>query len=112
MQEKKSLLANNFIKYFINLWLTIRSDSDVSSPYQRNHKNQNKVPTSSSNTDKNIDSELKALAKLRKVYPSYSMIGYLNTNSIRNKIVQLTDICKTSPIEILCTDEIDETKLD
>ena len=32
----------------------IRSDSDMSSPYQRNGKNQNKVPTSSSNADKNI----------------------------------------------------------
>ena len=28
-----SLLANNFIKYFINMWLTIRSDSDTSLPY-------------------------------------------------------------------------------
>ena len=37
------------------------------------------------------------------------MTGYLNINSIRNKIVQLTDICKTTPIEILC---IDETKLE
>ena len=37
------------------------------------------------------------------------MIGYININSIRNKIVQLTDICKTSPIEII---GIDETKLD
>ena len=109
MQEKKSLLANNFIKYFINLWLTIRSDSDASSPYQRNHKNQNKVPTSSSNTDKNIDFYLEALAKLRRDYPSNPMIGYLNINSIRNKIVQLTNICKISPIEILC---VDETKLD
>ena len=30
----------------------IRSDSDMSSPYQRNDKNQDEVPTSSSNTDK------------------------------------------------------------
>ena len=37
------------------------------------------------------------------------MIWYLNINSIRHKIVLLTDICKTSPIVILC---IDETKLD
>ena len=37
------------------------------------------------------------------------MIGYLNIISIKDKIVQLTDICKTSPIEILC---IDESKLD
>ena len=91
------------------MWLTIRSDSDMGSPYQRNDKNQNKVPTSSSNTDKNIDSDLEVLAKLGRDYPSYPMIGYSNINSIRKKIEQLTDICKTSPIEILC---IDETKLD
>ena len=66
-----------------------------------------KVPTSSSNTDKNIDSDLEALAILRRDYPSYPRIGYLNINSIRNEIVQLTNICKTTPIEILC---IDQTK--
>ena len=72
----------------------------MSLPYQWHDKNQNKVPTSSLNTDKIIDSDLEALAKLRRDYPSYPMIGYLNLNSIRNKIVQLTDLC------------IDETKLD
>ena len=81
----------------------------MSSNYQRNNKNQNKVPTCSLNTDKNIDSDREALAKLRRDKPFYPMIGYLNINSIRNNIVQLTDICKTSPTEILC---IDETKLD
>ena len=69
------MLAGNFIKYFINMWLTIRSNSDMSSPYQRDDKNQNKVPTSSSNNDKNIDSDLEALAKLSRDYPSYPMIG-------------------------------------
>ena len=72
----------------------------MSLPYQWYDKNQNKVPTSSSNTDKIIDCDLEALAKLRRDYLSYPMIGYLNLNSIRNKIVQLTDLC------------IDETKLD
>ena len=70
----------------------------MSLPYKRNNKNQNKVRTSSSNTDKNIDFDLEALAKLRKDYYSYPMIGYLNIDSIRNKIVQLTDICRTSLI--------------
>ena len=58
----KSLLANNFIKYFVNMWLTktIRADSDMSLPHLTNDVNQNKVPTSSSNTDKIIDSDLEA----------------------------------------------------
>ena len=50
----------------------------MSLPYQWHDKNQNKVPTSSSNTDKIIDSDLEALAKLRRDYPSYPMIRYLN----------------------------------
>ena len=80
----------------------------MNSPYERNDKNQTKVPTSA-HTDKNIDSNLEALAKLRRDYPSNPIIGYFNINSIRNKIVQLTDTCKTTLIEILC---IDETNLD
>ena len=43
--------------------LRIRSDCDTTSPYLRNDKNQNKELTSSSNTDKNIDSDLEPLAK-------------------------------------------------
>ena len=49
----------------------------MSLSYQRNDKNQNKVPTSSSNTDKYIDSDLEALAKLRRDYPSNPMIVYI-----------------------------------
>ena len=36
----------------------------MSSPYQRNDKDQNKVPTFSSNTDKNVDSDLEALEEI------------------------------------------------
>ena len=50
--------------------LTNRSDSDMSSPYQRNDENQNKEPTSFSNINKNIDSDLEPLAKLRRDYPA------------------------------------------
>ena len=52
-----------------------RSESDMSSPYQRNDKTRTKVPTSFSNNHKNIDSNLEALAKLRRDYPSNPMIG-------------------------------------
>ena len=37
------------------------------------------------------------------------MIGYLNINSLRNKIDYLRDICNKFPLEIFCTDE---TKID
>ena len=73
----------------------------------QNDKNQSKLTSSSSNTDKNIDSDIEALAKFRRDYPSNPMIGYLiNINSIRNKMVQSADICKTSSTEILCIDVI------
>ena len=39
---------------------TIRADSDLSLPHLTNDVNQNKVPTSSSNTDKVIDSDREA----------------------------------------------------
>ena len=81
----------------------------MSSPYRRKDKNQSNIPTSSSNTEKDIDFDLESLAKLRSDYPSNPMIVYLNINFKRNKIVQLTDICKTFLIEVHC---IDETKLD
>ena len=46
IKPEKSLLANNFIEYFLNMWLTILSDSNMSSPYQRNDKNQNSTGAS------------------------------------------------------------------
>ena len=49
------------------------------------------------------------MAKLRRDFPSNPTLRNLNINSIKNKIVQLTNICKTSLIEILC---IDKTKLE
>ena len=61
-------------------------------------KKLKKAPISCSNTDKNIDSDLEALAKFTRDYPSNPIISYSSTNSIRNKIIQFTDICKISPI--------------
>lgn len=37
------------------------------------------------------------------------MIGYLNINSLRNKIGYLRDACNKSSLNVLC---IDETKID
>ena len=86
--------------------LTILSDSDMRFPYQSNEENLTRELTfSSSNIDKNIDSDVEPLAKLGRDYPANSMLECLNINSIKNKIVLLTDICQTSPIEILRRDE-------
>ena len=37
------------------------------------------------------------------------MIGYININSLREKIVSLREVLSKAPIDILC---VDETKLD
>ena len=47
--------------------------------------------------------------KMRKVYSKNPVLGYLNTNSLRNKIVSLRSVFAKALIDILC---IDETKLD
>ena len=52
---------------------------------------------------------MKGLSKLRKAYPNNPIIGYLNINSLKEKIICLRDIISTSKIDIL---GIDKTKLD
>ena len=47
--------------------------------------------------------------KTRKTYGKITIIGYLNINSLRTKIVCLKEILHKAPIDILC---IDQTKLD
>lgn len=49
------------------------------------------------------------LIDLRNKYPYNPIIGYLNINSLRNKIIDLREVIKKAPLDIFC---IDETKLD
>ena len=49
------------------------------------------------------------LIKLRKNYSKNPILGYLNINSIRNKIIYLRELVSKAPIDIFC---IDETKID
>ena len=48
---------------------------------------------------------------MREVYFKNPVLGYLNINSLRNKIISLRDIVAKVLIDILCID-VDETKLD
>ena len=43
---------------------------------------------------------LKSLSKLQKAYPNNPIIGYLNINSLKEKITCLRDIISTSKIDI------------
>ena len=57
----------------------------------------------------NIESDVSGLVKLRKDYINNPSIGYLNINSLSEKIICLREICLKTSIDILC---VDEMKLD
>ena len=67
----------------------------------------NQLSNKAKNTNHNLDIE--ELINLRKLYTNNAIVGYLNINSLRNKITQLKEVCRKAPIELLCTDE---TKFD
>ena len=80
--------------------------------FNENFKNQwesvaNQISNKAKNTNQNLDIE--KLIDLRKLYNNNPIIGYLNINSLRNKITQFREVCGKAPIDLLC---IDETKLD
>ena len=54
----------------------------------------------------NIDSDLKKLQVLSVENDSNLIVAQLNINSLDEKINHLREICKESPINILCVDEI------
>ena len=53
--------------------------------------------------------DISSLVRSRKNYPNNPLIGYLNINSLRNKIDCLQILLEKAPLDILC---VDETKLD
>ena len=57
----------------------------------------------------NFDSDLKMLRVLRVKNDSNPIVACLNINSLGEKINNLREICKESPIDIFC---VDETKID
>ena len=57
----------------------------------------------------NVKSNVSGLVKFRKDYINNPSIGYLNINSLSEKIIYLREICLKNSIDILC---VDETKID
>ena len=53
--------------------------------------------------------DLDGLNKLSKEHQNNPIIGYLNVNTLRNKINDSRKICRKAQIHVLC---IDETKFD
>ena len=60
----------------------------------------------SQNVSEIFHSDLKRLKVLRVENDSNPIVAYLNINSLGEKINHLLEICKDSPIDILCVDEI------
>ena len=60
----------------------------------------------SQNVSENFDTDLKKLKVLRVENDSNPIVAYFNINSLGEKINHLCEICKDSPIRILCVDEI------
>ena len=65
------------------------------------------IPKNTNPNSSQID--LEALVKVKNDYPNNPMIGYLNINSLRNKIHSLRELVLLAPLDIFY---IDETKLD
>ena len=62
----------------------------------------------SQNVSEIFDSDLKKLKVLREENDSNPTVAYVNVNSLGGKINHLREICRESPINILC---VDETKM-
>ena len=89
-----SILSKNFIE-FVNNYLFSNFDDRfwLSESYQSN----------------DFHSVVSGLINFRKAYQNNPLIGYININSLREKIVSLREVLSKAPIDILC---VDETKLD
>ena len=53
-------------------------------------------------SSRRFESDLEGLINLRRVYQNNHLTGYLNTNSLREKIISLREILKKSKIDVLC----------
>ena len=53
----------------------------------------------------NIESDVSGLVKLRKNYIYNPSIGYLNINSLSEKIIYLREIYFKTSVDIICADE-------
>ena len=106
------ILASNFVDYINNYvfdnsyWQKICNETFYDTSNQEsNFQNSN---LDSSLPDRS-SSDIKNLFDIKEKYPRNPQIGYLNINSIRNKMISLKLLTEKILLDILC---IDETKID
>ena len=88
------ILSNNFVEILNN-----SIDSNLESRPWLNDSPQTN----------DVSSYIKGLIDLRKRFPFNPLIGYININSLKEKVIPLREILSNAPIDVLC---VDETKLD
>ena len=99
----------NFISYIKKLWRFDCSRGSTLHNVSQDPSNDSYTKGSVRTSGNNIDLDIDGLIHLRVNNPFNPIVGYLNINSLRNKIDDLREVCKKVQIDILC---IDETKLD
>ena len=101
-----STLAISLKKFLLKEW---QQNSDLgvgSDKITADHNLTNQRQNISQNVSEIFHSDLKRLKVLRVENDSTPIVAYLNINSLGEKINHLHEICKDSPIDILCVDEI------
>ena len=101
-----STLAISLKKNLLKEW---QQNSDLgvgSDKITADHNLTNQRQNISQNVSEIFHSDLKRLKVLRVENDSNPIVAYLNINSLGEKINHLLEICKDSPIDILCVDEI------
>ena len=101
-----STLAISLKKFLLKEW---QQNSDLgvgSDKITADHNLTNQRQNISQNVSEIFHSDLKRLKVLRVENDSNPIVAYLNINSLSEKINHLLEICKDSPIDILCVDEI------
>ena len=53
-----------------------------------------------------VSSGIKGFTDIRKRFPYNSLIGYINVNSLKGKVIPLREVLSKAPIDVLCVDEI------
>ena len=93
---------NTFFQPYVN------SINSFNANFKKQRENlANKITNKAKNTNHNL--HIEELLNLGKLYANNPIIGYLNINSLKNKMTQLREVCRKAPIDVLC---IGETKLD
>ena len=99
---------NNFSHNNFSFQPYVNSTDSFNANFKKQRESvANQISNKAKNTNHNLDIE--EIINLRKSYINNLIIGYLNINSLRNKIPQLRYVFRKAPINLLC---VDETKLD